>query len=230
MADFYPQNMDALAAWHDNFVNQLGPLATKYNIPAATVTQAEDDNDWMTYWVDLRHAADTFKQQLTKYFNDIKGNDPTLMPPATPVPPGVLGAPADPPPPGIEFRTREIANQIKGHIAYAAADGEALGIVGPESGPEPEGTLKPDIALRTLANFELEATFSKKGNDALKLQFRHAGGDWKSAGFLVASPGTFAIAPSVAGTAEQIEIRAIYILKNNEVGNYSDAKSAFIAP
>lgn len=33
-----------------------------------------------------------------------------------------------------------------------------------------------------------------------------------------------------ADTAQQIEVRAIFMRKNNEVGNYSDAKPAFIAP
>lgn len=31
-------------------------------------------------------------------------------------------------------------------------------------------------------------------------------------------------------TGEQIELRAVYMQGNNEVGTYSDAKPAFIAP
>lgn len=66
--------------------------------------------------------------------------------------------------------------------------------------------------------------------DALKFQFKYKDGDWKSAGFLLTSPGTLAVPPTVSRVGEQIEMRAVYMLKNDEVGNYSDAKPAFIAP
>jgi hypothetical protein len=59
---------------------------------------------------------------------------------------------------------------------------------------------------------------------------RHKGGEWTQAGFLLTSPGTFAVTPSPPGEAEQIEVRAFFIQKNNTVGNPSDAKAAFIAP
>jgi hypothetical protein len=38
------------------------------------------------------------------------------------------------------------------------------------------------------------------------------------------------IPPQAPGTGEQIELRAVYVLKNANTGNQSDAKSAFIAP
>ena len=47
---------------------------------------------------------------------------------------------------------------------------------------------------------------------------------------LTSSPGSFRVAPLVATRAEQIEVRCIYLRKNNLVGNYSDIKTAFIAP
>ena len=168
-------------------------------------------------------------QQLTKYFNAIAGNDPTLHPPAvinfslpTPAPQEM--------PPGIEARTRDIARAIKGHLLYSEADGELLGIVSPKKGDENLDAMTPEFAIKTLANFEVQVNFRKLGMDALKFQFRHKGGDWHAAGFLVTSPGILAIVPSTPGQAEQIEMRAVYVRKNAEVGNYSDAKPAFIAP
>ena len=133
-------------------------------------------------------------------------------------------------PPGIEYRTRKIAADIKGSMVYSQADGELLGIVAPGSAPDAPDTISADdLTFKTLANFEIQAKFRKRGMDALKLQFRRIGGDWQSAGFLVSSPGTFAITPSTPGTAEQIEIRAIFLKGNTEVGNYTNAIPAFIA-
>lgn len=229
MADWYPQGADSRAAWHANWAAQLPALATKYGIAAAATTQVAADNTWMQYWVQARHDADQLKQQLTKYFNEIGGSDPSLDPPA-PIDFTLQGtAPAEVPP-GIEFRTREIARQIKGHASYATADGELLGIVSPKETNGDLSELTPEFTLKTLANFELEATFKKQGMDALKFEVRHKGGNWQMAAFLLTSPGTFAVVPAAAGVAEQIEVRAVYLQKNNPVGNFSDAKSAFIAP
>ncbi len=228
MADWYPQSMDARATWHANWNAQLPALAAKYGV-SGVIGEVTKDNDWMQYWVQARHDADNLKQQLTKYFNDIAGNDETLEPPAV-INFVLSGSPPPEVAPGIEKRTRDIARDIRGSMAYAAADGELLGIVGTQETSENFAEMSPEFTLATLANFELEVTFRKLGMDALRFEFRYKGGNWMQAGFLVTSPGTFAVAPSQAGVAEQIEVRAFFIQKNNVVGNPSDVKTAFIAP
>jgi hypothetical protein len=55
--------------------------------------------------------------------------------------------------------------------------------------------MSPETSLRTLANFQLEATFKKLGMDALRFEFRYKGGNWQTAAVLLSSPGTFAVAP-----------------------------------
>lgn len=229
MADFYPQGMDARATWHANWAAQIVALATKYNIPAEILAEIVADNLWIQYWVQARHDADNISQQLTKYFNNIAGNDETLEPPAEIdfTLPGT--APAEVPP-GIEFRTRKIARDIRNSMVYSVADGELLGIVSTGKPADDLTAMSPEFSLRTLANFELEATFKKLGMDALRFEFRYKGGNWQTAAVLLSSPGTFAVAPQTPGEAQQIEVRAFYIQKNNVVGNPSDAKSAFIAP
>ena len=227
--DYYPSNMDALAAWWANFYVQLVALATKYGIDASAVGQAEKDNLWIQYWVQARHDADNLSQQLTKYFNAISGNDETLEPPAA-INWVLAGSSPQEQPPGIEFRTRKIARDIKNSMVYAVADGELLGIVGASALPPNFAGMTPEFTLETLVNFELKASFRKNGMDALKFEFRHKGGNWMPAGFLVTSPGTFAVMPTTPGTAEQVEIRAFYILKNEIVGQVSDTKTALIAP
>ena len=227
--DYYPTNMDALAAWWANFIIQLTALAAKYGIDGTTVGDATKDNDWIQYWVQARHDADNLSQQLTKYFNSISGNDETLEPPA-PINWVLQGGVPNERPPGIEFRVRKIARDIKNSMVYAVADGELLGIVSPPPAPLNFAGMTPEFTLETLVNFELKASFRKNGMDALKFEFRHKGGNWLPAGFLVTSPGTFAVMPTTPGTAEQIEVRAFYILKNDVVGNVSDTKTALIAP
>lgn len=229
-ADFYPASMDARAAWHPIFAAQIQPLAAKYGITAGQVTQIVEDSIWMVYTVQLRHEFNSHSQQLTAFFNAIAGNDDSLEPPAALNFTDLNTAPPPQPPPGIEKRTREYARQIKGDLDYSVADGELLGIAASEQTPANPALLTAEFTVRTLANFELEVTFRKHGMTAVKLQFRYKGGNWQSAGFLVTSPGTIAIAPSEPFTAEQVELRAILIEQNEEVGSYSDPKPAFIAP
>ncbi|MEQ1605899.1 MAG: hypothetical protein ABL999_13630 [Pyrinomonadaceae bacterium] len=232
MADFYPTGMDARAAWHENFAAQLPALAAKYNILAAVLAEIAADNAWMQYWVAARHEANALRQQLTTYFNTIAGSDDKAPAPAA----ISWSLPAGPPaevPPGIETRVREIARQVKGSIVYAKADGELLGIVPSETTEIPlaPGTpVAPEFTLVTLAAFELQATFRKMGNSGLYFEYRHKGGNWMPAGTLINSPGTFAVAAATPGVAEQIEIRAIYLLGNEQVGIFSAAFPAFIAP
>ncbi len=226
MADFYPSSMDARAAWHANWAAQLTPFIGKYGLGAGIMTEVNADNDWMQYWVAARHEAENLSQQLTKYFNAIAGNDDAVEPP-NPISFALSGSPPDDPPPGIEARVRALVKQIKGHKHYSEADGEILGIVA--SADEVVEPTAPEFTVKTLASFDLEITFKKKGMDGVKFQFRRAGGAWQSAGILLASPGVLSITPAVPDVAEQIELRAIYLVKNTETGDYSDAKPAFIA-
>ena len=87
-----------------------------------------------------------------------------------------------------------------------------------------------DFKIRTMPGFALEATFSKQGQDAMRFEMRHKGGEWQFVTVLTSSPGTFVITPATPGEAEQVEIRSIMIKKNQMVGNYSDTKTALIAP
>lgn len=228
MPDFYPQSMDARAAWHQNFSDNLGTVQAKYNITAAQVAAAVADNTWMQFWVNARHSLDAMRQQLTKYFNEIAGNDPSLDPPAI-INIVIGGGPAEVPP-GIEFRTREIARQVKGHSSYSQADGELLGIVAPESEPPAFGDMVAEFTVKTMPNFGIEATFTKNGADAIRLEFRRKDGPWQQAGFLLSSPGAITLTPSVAGVAEQVELRGIMVKKNEDVGGFSAHVPAFIAP
>ena len=229
MADYYPAAMTARAAWHQNFENILTTLATKYNILAAQVTAHSADNAWIQYWSQARFEADVFREQLTKYCNSIGGTDPSLDTPTTPNFTSFGTVPAEVPP-GIDFRVRELARHIKGHSKYAVADGELLGIVSSASGSNDLTEAAPTIKLRTLTNFQLEASFKKNGADGLRLEFRHADGPWQHAAVLLSSPGQFAIAPSVAGKAEQVEVRGVFVKKNADVGNFSDTVNGFVAP
>ena len=232
--DFYPSSQDARAAWHLNFATNLPGLTAKYGISSATLASVAADNTWMQYWVGGRHTLDTSSQQMTKYFNTIAGNDSTAPAPAPfaiTLPDAERGAPAEVPP-GIEKRVRDLARDIKGRSNYAKADGELLGIEAPANGGPsgPTGITKPAITLTTRVAFEVGVKFRKLGMTGIRLEYRHAGGNWLPAGSLFTSPGTFQVTPTTPNTPEQIEVRAVYLQGNTPTGDYSDTGSVYVGP
>lgn len=228
MEDYLPRNWDEFAAWMQNFAEQLPKFSAKYGISAATLTAVAADAAWVSYWAQAKTNAKQQEKQLTDYADAIAKNEigsPSPSEPTWELPPN----PPAPVAPGVRKRIRQIAQFIKNNPAYEEADGELLGIVGAEAG-EPDD-LTPIFDLRSLPDFNVEAEFQKKGMDAARFEYRRANTDaWQQAVTLTSSPGSFRVPPQVAGRAEQIEVRCIYLRKNNPFGNYSDIKPAFIAP
>ncbi|MGB2752442.1 MAG: hypothetical protein WBC19_10335 [Pyrinomonadaceae bacterium] len=229
-SDFYPNNREAVAAWHANLAANIGSVKTKYGITVSVQTQVAEDNAWIQFWVAYRNAFDASSQQLTKYYNTIAGGSEQ---PETPLP-FTIAAPVDPPaevPPGIEKRARDLASFIKGNKAvYSEADGELLGIVAGEEIKGSLGDMTASFTLTTQAEFKLKADFKKNGMDGIRFEYRHIGGAWNPAGVLLTSGGKFTVPPTTPGVGQQVEIRGIYIKGNDDVGNFSPAVAAFIAP
>lgn len=230
MADFIPSNWSAFGDWSQNFNTQLQVLAPKYGISAAKLAQTAKDNAWIQYWVPSKVAAKNQKKQLDDYvsavsngaLNDPKLNDPTWA---------LAGEPPVTVDPGVKKRFREIAAFIKAQKSiYTQADGELLGIVSADESNSLPDSYTPDVKFDSEPNFALEAEFRKYGLDALRIEFRHKGGEWQLAAILTSSPGVFNIHPATAGQAEQIELRCVFIVKNQPYGNYSPIYTAVIQP
>lgn len=224
--DFLPNGWSAFADWMANFYVAMTTLGAKYGL-AGEVTQLEKDNDWVQYWVQAKFTARQQESQLGDFIDAIVNGETGDAQPTDPA----WSLPPNPPgsiPAGLKKRLRSIARQIKANPVYTKADGELLGIATPEeAGVSPEETT-PELKLRSLANFAVEVEFRKYGFDALRVEFRHRGGGWTLAAILTTSPGVFNIVPENAGTAEQIEVRAVYLLKNQPFGNFSPTYNALI--
>ena len=229
--DFYPNSMDARMAWLLNFYDQLKNhgFAVKYGIDAASMTRLEVITIWIVYWVPLRHALDAYSQQVTGYFNAIAGNK-DVDAPSEPVfiPNG--NVPAQPLT-GIEKFIRDLAAQIRKSIIYSSADGEAMGIQPTAPAPFNPTDLQPVFTAVTREAFEVGVTFKKQGMSAIRFEFRRKGATtWQSAGVLLSSPGVFTVPPATPGDAEQIELRAIFMQGNDNIGIWSAIVPVLIAP
>ncbi|MBL8182154.1 MAG: hypothetical protein JNL64_11165 [Blastocatellia bacterium] len=228
--DFYPQSMEARRAWHVNFYDQIKNhgFAAKYGLDGTTVDKFNVIADWFNFWVPQRTALDAYSQQVTKYFNTIAGNKVDDMP-AQPTYTSAGGFPPEPEV-GVEKLTRDTAKFIKNNPIYAPADGEAMGIQGSEPTPFNPADLKPVFVATTRAAFEVGVTFKKQGMSAVRFEYRHKGGNWLPGGVILNSPGSFAISPATPGEPEQIEVRAIFMQGNENIGQWSDIVPVFVGP
>jgi hypothetical protein len=228
-ADWYPDALDERAAFHLNLKNNLPQFKVKYNISDDVMKSVDDDAAWIVHWAAKQVEADLLAKQLTGYIRTISGNKEDVDAPAA-IQFSLTGTAPDEVPPGIEARVRALRREIKNKSNYSAADGQLLGFErAPQAAPD-FSQMFPEINLRTLSNYVLEALFSKKGMDAVRFEYRRKGGAWQALGDKATSPATLNIVPQTAGEAEQIEIRAIFLKKYETVGVYSPIYSIVIAP
>lgn len=227
--DWLPTDPQEFADWIVNYNTYLpGDMATKYNITASYITQLQKDTDWAVYWALAKSQAEAQKTQVNDYYTTIT-KEPNEPQPAEPT--FALPAGAPPPvPPGMRKRLRDSASQIRGMKAvYSQADGELLRIVGTTSSLSPNPQL--EFSAETRANFVLRFTFQKQGYTAARFEYQYKGENvWHFGDKLTNSPGDIAIPPQVAGIAQQIFVRGILMDKNQPVGEYSDIRTALIAP
>lgn len=226
--DWYPRDAEGQAQFQENLNTYLPGLAGKYGVSAAAVTRVSENAQWMRFWVDYRYDFQQQSEQLTKFYNALAlGKDAG----------GAITAPVITPPnavpveiePDVKSFTYALRREIVNKSNYSVADGELLGFEAPQSASKPDSLITAKFTNRTLANFDLQIDFTKQGLDALRLEYRRKGGEWKFLDKLTAN-GTVHVDPQTAGEAEQIELRGVMLRKNEPVGNYSEIQTALIAP
>ena len=227
--DFIPKNWAAFAVWFANFVVQLDVLKGKYGVAGDKIDALTADNTWVQFWAEALAKAKQQKKQVTDYVGGVRKGK--LGAPELGNPVWNLGTMPATVPPGVHDRIREVANFIKAQKSiYTEADGELLGIRTAEEAGKAENEFIPDVKLDPEPNYALEADFRLHGTDALQVEYRFKGGEWKIAATLTSSPGVFNIVPTAAGEAQTVEIRAIFIVKNQPYGQYSPIYSTVIKP
>lgn len=227
--DWYPQDPLEVVAFHVNFALQLPTLAAKYNISQETLDQVAADAAWVAYWLPVPIQLKNIRKSLTEYIRAVGGNTKAARQP-NPIGSLLQGPPPHEVPPGVEFRTRKLARMIRGSMVYSPADGALLGIIMPSAAARDLVEIEPKFTVLSIGSFKLQFKFNRRRMDGMRFQFRRKGGAWEFAGVLLTSRGILAFQPAIAGTAEQIELRGSYMLKNDVVGKSSHIVTAVIAP
>ena len=122
---------------------------------------------------------------------------------------------------GVVNRFFSLRDQIVANNGYTLAMGEDLGLIGPENPSRPAGEVAPVLkATVSMGNF-VNLTGSMQGMDALRVEYSKQGGEFTTIAFLTKTPGGFQVTPSNPNQPENGFIRAVFIKKNEEFGNFS---------
>lgn len=227
-----PRSEPELTIWLNNFAARFSAHATALGFTAAEASAVQADADMLQYLVgDLIPTFRNALQSRTTYKNMIKDGaanpvgGPVPAMPTVPAPPATVA-------PGIVPRLRQLIQRIQFAPAYTEAIGQDLGITD-DAPPDPvdPATAKPDVKAVALANSEVRIEFVKEGFDGVAVETRHIGeNSWTLLGVDNYSPYLDSRPPVTQGQAEVREYRLRYILKDKQVGEWSDIVSASTTP
>lgn len=170
-----------------------------------------------TYVLQCRAATES----LVEWRNAIFSGDPVgaaaPAPPTYPTYNEVVGSTI-----GIFSAFRDWVDLIKALPGYTRAIGEDLMIVAVKPEERPEGEVTPELKVKTSPGYSVEVSGSLQGFDAMRVEYiRNGSSTWNIAAFLTKMSGEFTITPATPGEPESGRIRAVFIKKNNEYGNFS---------
>jgi len=196
--DFLPDGDPQFQGHHDNLNVQLPSVAPKYNVTAPQQTEVSTDN--VKVHTDFGDAASkrAASQAATTKKRATRRS--------------------------VEGHVRALARQIKAHPAYDPADGQLLGIVGPEDTTDLTNA-KPTLVLRNVTPGIIELGFNKSVSDGVRIETRRAGEtNWTFLAIDTESPYVDNRANLAAGP-ETREYRAQYLEGDDPIGLLSDILS-----
>ena len=122
---------------------------------------------------------------------------------------------------GVVTQFFALRDQIVSNNGYTMAMGEDLGIVGSEIVPLAPTNVTPSLKASVSMGNTVNLTGSMQGMDALRVEYAPKGGVFSTVAFLTKTPGGFLITPTNPSGAETGFVRAVFIKKNAEFGNFS---------
>lgn len=220
---FLPRPDGDRVDWFINFAAKLPNYAAKYNITPTQVADMMAGAAYTSQWYDYKLALDAHKQQVTRYndeqMNGVPAGATASLSPVPPVPP-TLPAPA----PGVLQRALAIGKSVKAQTGFTDADGKDLRLIGATTTIDPE-SMKPVLALRTIAGGRPEVVWQKYGMDGIEIYKDNGDGNFTMLAYDSYPNYTDNNPLPVAGQSSVWKYKAIYKLKDTHVGQWSDVVS-----
>jgi hypothetical protein len=202
-----------------NFQSKIGTIGPTLGLTTTEITAA---GTLCVSFVDVFNVVEQAKstmQAMTAWRNAVFYGEPIggAAAPAPVFP--VVGT--DPYKNGIVKQFQDLRDRIVAAPGYTVQIGEDLGIVGPEATPKLADNVAPELKTSTSMGYWVNINGSMQGMGGLRVEYAPSGGQFKTVAFLTNMPGSIQITPAQTSQPELGQVRAVFIKKNEEFGNYS---------
>ncbi len=217
---WWPTSLAEQLVLMTNFQLKIGNYETVLPLTAAQVTAAEALCQAFIGAFNSTEAAKQTMLAMTQWRTEVFYGEPEGKPaPAAPVFP-VVGAITYTT--GVVTQFFALRDLIVASPGYTEAIGEDLGIVSTQSAPALNpATTAPVFKTVSVSGNNVTVTGSMQGFDAMRVEYAPKNGSFRTVAFLTNTPGGFQITTTTPNTPETGHIRAVYIKKNAEFGNFS---------
>lgn len=122
---------------------------------------------------------------------------------------------------GVVKQFQELRDRILLMKGYNNAIGEDLGLIGPEETPLNPDIARPQLKTSTNEGYVINISGSLRGMDAMRVEYAPKGGTFKTVAYLTSTPGGFKVTPETPGKPESGYVRAVFVKKNQDFGQFS---------
>ncbi len=223
---YLPSNDEERATWLNNFATKLPNFSGKYGILPEEVIDMQQSAVYFDALIKYKNQVYAYQNAVTDFKNAIRNGlsaGSTLQPLTQPM--MMLPTPVEP---GVFARAKAIVNRIKANRNYSEADGSDLGIIGAEVTTD-INAVKPVISLRLIGGGHPEIVWTRQGMGALEIQKMGSDGKWYLLAIDTVPNYTDTEPLPSAGQSAVWQYRAIYRLKDERVGQWSDVVAITVA-
>lgn len=216
---WWPGQMSAQVSLMSNFRAKIGGYATPLSMTPEEVTAAVALCDTFIAAYNLADQSKATMQAMTQWRDLIFEGGPVGS--AAPNPPEFPNGPDITYTRGVVVEFTELRDRLITAKGYTEAIGEDLGIIGPEINKIAPDDVTPELKTRTSAGYVVNLSGSMQGMDGMRVEYAPKGGNFATVAFLTNTPGGFTVTPVVPGEPETGFVRAVFIKKNEDYGNFS---------
>lgn len=214
-----PHGLPQQAMLISNFRTKIGEYGAPLGLSPAEVAAAVALCDSFLAACNLTEQCRATMMAMTAWRDRILFGKPDLAP-APPPPAFPVPAPASYSQ-GVIKQFMLLRDRVLAAPGYTAAIGEDLGVIGPEKLRPAPGSITPELKAEVSTGFRVTLSGSMQGMDALRVEYSRDGSAFRTVAFLTTTPGGFQITPENPNQPEKGFLRAVYINKNDQVGNFS---------
>ncbi len=225
-----PTNEGELNIFMQALVAKVPTYSATLGLTAGEVDALNDDAANFEYIIEAAALVTDSKDAFFSFKRELIDGVPSTTQLAIPTFPAI--STPEHPFPGIMKRLRALIQRIKTSPGYTQQIGEDLGLVDSGDAPLSPDDLTAEFSnVKALSDSRVEISFSKQGQDAMKVLFkRNADSKFNLAGIYTSSPAIHDEGPIDSDTPESRQYKGVLMKKNEEIGNESPIYTVVTTP